>query len=270
MLRSNKTKIIIVGYKSFIQENLYTHLEKKFKVKKIQFKNINFKIIKNFDIIINCSNSKNFFNKKYKKKNDRNLQITNLIKNSKIRLIIFSSRQVYSPKLNINENSKLRPLNIYAKNCIKSETFCRKQIKKQLLILRLSNIFGYEIGNKKKESLTSLIIKGIRKKKVVFDENYFLYKDFLPIKILCVYIEKLIKKKSSGVFNVGSGIPLSVKSFVHKIIDEKKIKLIINKKKINDNNFSFNTTKLQKKTCFSIGKKMLNFYIGKLKKQIND
>jgi len=65
---------------------------------------------------------------------------------------------VYSPRLNINENSNLRPLNIYAKNCINSETFCRKQIKKQLLILRLSNIFGYEIGNKKKESLTSLII----------------------------------------------------------------------------------------------------------------
>jgi len=270
VLRLNKTKIIIVGYKSFIQENLYTHLKKKFIVKKIKFKNINFKSIKNVDIIINCSNSKKFFNKKYIKKNDRNLQIANLIKNTKIKLFIFSSRQVYSPRLNINENSELRPLNIYAKNCIKSETFCRKQIKKKLLILRLSNIFGYEIGKKKKESLTSLIIKGIREKKVIFDENYFLYKDFLPIKILCIYIEKLIKKNSRGVFNVGSGIPLSVKSFVHKIIDEKKIKLIINNKKINDNNFSFNTTKLQKKTGFSIGKKILNFYIVKLKKKLND
>ncbi len=270
MLRLNKTKIVIVGYKSFIQKYLYTHLKSKFKVKKIQFKNINSESIKNFDIIINCSNSKNFFNKKYKKKNDRNLQIANLIKNTKIRLFIFSSRQVYSPKLNLNENSKIKPLNVYAKNCINSETFCRKQIKKQLLILRLSNIFGYEVGNKKKESLTSLIIKGIKKKKIIFDENYFLYKDFLPIKILCIYIEKLIKKKSTGIFNVGSGIPLSVKSFVHKIIDERKIKLIINNKKINDNNFSFKTTKLQKKTNFSIGKKMLNFYIYKLKKKLND
>lgn len=165
MPKNNKIKIVLVGYKSFIQEKLYLRLRKKYKIKKLRFKDLNGDIINNHDLIINCSNSNLFFKKKYSKKNDRNLIISNLIKKNHIRLIILSTRQVYEPKLFITEKSNLKPMNIYAQNVLHSESLCKKKIGSNLLILRLSNVFGLEIGKKKRPSLTSIIINGFKKKK---------------------------------------------------------------------------------------------------------
>ena len=80
MSKNKKIKILLVGYKSFIQENLYLRLRKKYKIKKLKFKDLNKDIINNHDLIINFSNSNFFFKKKYSKKYDRNLIISNLIK----------------------------------------------------------------------------------------------------------------------------------------------------------------------------------------------
>lgn len=269
MLRQNKKKIILIGYKSFIQTHLYKYLNKNFRVKKIKFNQINNKNIKNCDLIINCSNSRNFFHKKYEKRYDRNLKIAQIIKKSEIKLFLFSSRQVYSQKLFLTEKSKLSPLNIYAKNCIKSETFCRKILNNNLLILRLSNVIGYENGKKKKPSLMSLILNSIKQKEIIFDNNYFLYKDFLPINLLCLYIEKLIILDIVGIINVGSGIPTLVKNFVARIIDVKKIKIRVKlSDKFFDKSYSFNIKKLNKLTGIKINKKNLNVYFSKLKNKV--
>lgn len=269
MSKLGKKKILIIGYKSFIQENLYDFLKKNFFVKKVRFNNINEKNITNCDIIINCSNSINFFHKNYKKKYDRNLQIANIIKNRGVKLFLLSSRQVYSQKLFLTEKSKLKPINTYAKNCIKSERLCERLLKNNLLVLRLSNIFGFENGKKKKPSLVSLILHGLKKKEITFDNNYFLHKDFLPINLFCKYIEKLVIIETTGIINVGSGIPILVKEFVKKTINIKKIKIKIKLfDKFIDKSYCFDINKLTKITKIKVNKKDLNISFSKLKNRL--
>lgn len=270
MLKQNKLKILIVGYKSFIQTNLYKFLKKKFFVKKIKFSDLNLENTHKFDFIINCSNSKNFFDKRYSKNTDRNLKIANIINNTKAKLIMLSTRQVYKQKFFLTEKSKLDPVNQYGRNCLKSEKYCKGVLNDKLIILRLSNIFGFENGIKKKPSLVSLIIKGLKKKEILFDNNYYLYKDFLPIQTLCIYIEKLINLNVKGIFNIGSGIPILVKDFINAIIGLEKIKIKIKiKKNFKDKNYSFNINKTKKMTKVKISKKDLYFYLFKLKKKLN-
>lgn len=271
MTKNNKIKILLVGYKSFIQENLYLRLRKKYKVKKLKFKDLNRDIINNHDLIINFSNSNFFFKTKYIKKYDRNLIISNLIEKNHIRLIILSTRQVYEPKLFITEKSNLKPINVYAQNALYSESLCKKKLGSNLLILRLSNVFGLEIGKKKRPSLTSIIIDGLKKKnKIIFDNNYMLYKDFLPVELLCKYIEKLIFKKASGIFNIGSGIPILVSDYVNRTVNLKKSKLIINlKKNFDDKSFCFDITKLYKFTGIKINKNKLNSSFNDLRIRLN-
>ena len=55
--------------------------------------------------------------------------------------------------------------------------FVPKKLGSNLLVLRLSNVFGLET-EKKRPSLTSMIIDGLKRKKLTFDNNYKLYKDF--------------------------------------------------------------------------------------------
>ena len=270
MSKLTKKKIIIVGYKSFIQSNLSNHLKKKYKIQKIKFNDLNQYNISDADFIINCSNSKSFFYKQYLKNSDRNLKIANLIKKTRTKFIILSTRQVYDPKLNITERSKLKPINMYAKNCLKSENFCKKIIKNKLLILRLSNVIGYEIGNKKKPSLMSIIIKSLKNKKIYFDNNYILKKDFLPIKFLCLCIEKLIQKKIVGIVNIGTGIPVTVKELIKTIVDLKRVKIVIKlKNNFKDNHFCYKLNKFEKLTKIKINKKQLLKYFSNLRREIN-
>jgi len=269
VLKLDKKIVILIGNKSFIQLNLFNHLKKNYIVKMIKYRDISVSNISKADFLVNFSNSKSFYEKKYSKKNDRNFKIANIIKNSKTIFFLLSSRVVYSQKLNLSEKSKLAPINIYGQNCLKSEKFCKDKLKRRLVILRLSNVFGYETGKKKKPSLVSIILKGIKKRKIIFDNNYHLIKDFLPIKILCLYFEKLFSFKSKGTFNVGSGIPLPVNKFVNSIVDNKKIKIIIkNKKRFKDKNYCFNIHKIKKFTGVKINRVVLKEQFFNLKKKI--
>ena len=54
----------------------------------------------------------------------------------------------------------------------------------------------------------------------------------MPVELLCQYIDKLILKKASGTFNVGSGIPILVSDYIRRTINLKAFKLIIKLKKI--------------------------------------
>ncbi len=235
----------------------------------IKYNEISKSNISNADFVVNLSNSKSFYEKKYSKNKDRNLKIANIIKDSKTIFFLLSSRIVYSQRLNLSEKSKLAPISIYGKNCLKSEKFCKDKLKKRLVILRLSNVFGYEIGKKKKPSLVSMILSGIKKKKIIFDNNYYLIKDFLPIKILCLYFEKLFLFNAEGIFNVGSGIPFSVKKFVNFIVNSKRVKIIIkDKKKFKDKNYCFNIRKLKKFTGVKVNKTDLYKHFSYLKKKI--
>jgi len=161
-------------------------------------------------------------------------------------------------------------MNVYAKNCINSEKFCKEKLKNNLLVLRLSNVVGIEQGKKKTPSFMSMIIKGLKNKKIIIDNNYNLYKDFIPIKLLCLYMEKLIEKKIFGIVNVGTGIPILVKDFLKDIISRKQIKFVFKKNNtFNDNNFSFNIKKLHDLTGLKIKIKSLKSLYYDLKIMIN-
>ena len=267
--QNNKLKILLIGYKSFLQQNLYEYLKKKYLVKKIRFENFKKYKIRDNDTIINFSYNKNFFSKKYNITNDRNYYLAKLLKNTKSNFILISTRQIYKPKINVTENSVIKPINNYAKNCLYSEKICKKVLRNNLLILRLANVVGLEIGKKKKPSLMSSIITGIKKKKIIFDNNFYIYKDLLPVELFCVLLEKLIKSNQKGTLNLGSGIPIKIDFFLSKIIEKKDIQIEVKiKKNFKDNNFSFKTEKLNKIINSKITKKDLFIYFKRLKKEL--
>ena len=140
-------KILIIGKRGFLGKNLHKYFNKKFKSKIIHFKDIyKFKKkINNFNYVINTSINKNYINKRYLKKNDNDIKISNLINSNETTYIFFSSRKVYKEKANIKEDGKLFPKTHYSKN---------KLITEMLLNASVANrINGYfpKIWQQKKE-----------------------------------------------------------------------------------------------------------------------
>ena len=251
-------RVIIVGYKSFLQENLCKYLKKKkIKVYKIKFPFLkNIKLYQN-DTIINCSVTNDFFYKKYKNKNDRNLEICKLIKNQSIKFIMFSTRQVYKPKLKIKENSKIKPINNYAQNYYKSEINCKKIMKNNILILRISNVIGYDTQEKKRLSMLRTMIDGVKKKRIILDSSYNFKKDILPVNFFSVFIYKILIKNVNGILNIGSGQTFTLLQIAKMIIRNKEyINIQINNKnKTKDASYSYNVNKLHKITKIKYSRK---------------
>ena len=82
-------KILLIGKRGFLGNSLNKFLRKKFSLRFISFievKKISKSLI-NYDYIINTSINKNYINKKYNKKYDNDLQISDYINPKKLKII---------------------------------------------------------------------------------------------------------------------------------------------------------------------------------------
>ena len=206
-----KNKILILGKKGFVASNLLIFLKKK----KVYASNINpknflfkkKKYLQKFDYIINCSTNKKFILKKYSKRNDLNLKIVKkIITLQSVNFVMLSSRKVYKSKFNITEAGTLFPSCQYSKNILRSEIELKKILdKKRLLILRISNLIGYNKPSPKKILKTFVYNFYENIKKGFIIETKHVFKDFLGIDKFSEIVLKLIQKKCHGTYNVSLG-----------------------------------------------------------------
>jgi|694.fasta_scaffold125395_1 nucleoside-diphosphate-sugar epimerase len=254
-------KILIVGKKSFIGSHLYDYLKNFFYVKIISFKDLNNKNINHFDYIINCSIHPNYVRYKYNKIFDVDLKITKKILEGSTKYIFLNTRKIYKQKFNIKENSYLNPIDNYAKNKIKTEKILLKTIKNRLISLRISNILGKRkfLRSRRCHNLfLDNFIKYRKNGKII--EFKDCYKDFITIDYFNKVIEKIIKKKITGIYNLSLG----EKVYLSEIITWLDIKFSknvkFNSKKDEENSFTLNNKKLVKKIKISISKnQVMNF-----------
>tara|TARA_B100000035_G_scaffold269580_1_gene243523 strand:+ start:470 stop:1321 length:852 start_codon:yes stop_codon:yes gene_type:complete len=228
-LGSLMTKFLIKkNYKVFSDKIIKKKIKKKDNLKYLK------KIIKshNLDYIINLvalTNVDLCEKKKLKAKNSNFIFVKNLVRAIKkykdnIHLIHISTDQVYNGKGNHIE-SNTNPINYYGKSKLQGEMVAKKTI---------STIFrtNYIGKTKKKTNLTSWIYNNLKKKNKInaFKNIYF---SPLHVSTLVSLIEKSMKKKIVGVFNLGSKNKISKAEFA-----EKFSKIIgCNKNLINKTNY---------------------------------
>ena len=164
-----------------------------------------------------------FFTDKYSEPIDQDAVIARKVSKSKnLKYAMVSSRAVYgydnflAPAL---EGDAVKHSNnsIYGSNKIFSEQYCRSIIgSKNLLIARGSNIFGYELGRK---SFAGIALEGLLgKSEILLDISEKTVRDFIPVNDFAIYLMQLISKKCVGVYNVGSGVGITLEDLCNSII----------------------------------------------------
>jgi dTDP-4-dehydrorhamnose reductase len=274
-----KKRILIIGIYSLIGTHLYKFLKNKkdIFVKKISFEffNSNNYQFDKIDYIINCSSNKNYIKKKYKKEYDFDYKIAQRIKYFKSKLIFLSSRKIYRPGKNLKENSQKLFESHYSRNKFITENLIKKIIKNKFLILRLPNLLYFKkVKHQRNLHRTYIDIFKEKIKKGILYDNKKIFKDFLPLELLCEIIYKLIKKKSIGLFNVSVGKKIYLNdinkwlNFYNPNINNVKMIPVTSKKKFNYESFYLNNNKLikeissifsvsdVKKSCLHISKKI--------------
>lgn len=255
------TRILITGSSGYIGSCLHKFLLKKKytvygidKVKKNKVKNF-FKvnlnnsnklsnIIKKINpkIIVHMAAQSTLDQIKKKKKYIINnyLATENLLKSMNkcgINKIIFSSTAaVYkNNNLNLNENSIVKPNNIYGSTKLKCEKVIRKNKNIKFIIFRFFNVCSsipeLKVGeNHKPEThlIPSTIQKVLRGKIIkIYGKNYktkdgTCIRDYIHIKDLCVAYEKTIKLLINDIIknqtiNIGTGIGYSTLQIIDNI-----------------------------------------------------
>ena len=240
-----KNKILILGKRGFVASNLLNFLKKK-KVYSASINSKNFFLKKKnyllkFNYIINCSTSEKFILKKYSKKNDLNLKIVKkIISLPSVNFVMLSSRKVYKSKFNITEKGILLPSCQYSKNILRSEIELKKILyKKRLLILRISNLIGYNKPSSKKILKTFVYNFYENIKKGLIMETNHIFKDFLGIDKFSEILLKLTQKKCYGTFNVSLGKKVFIKKIVSWLNFYNKDSYRVAKSKENYNNDCF-------------------------------
>ena len=261
-------RILIIGKRGFIGNNLYQYLKKFYKVKQISFKELKkFKPkINYYNYIINTSINEKYINDKYNEKFDNDLKISKLIDNKKIIYCFISTRKVYPSKENLKENSKLLPKTNYSKNKLITEKKLIKKIKNNLVILRVSNIIG-DRSLTKKIHLTFIDIFFENIEKGIIIDNGNTFKDFLSIDKFCQIFQNIIKNNLVGIYNISIGQKVYLKDLIlwlNKYNKKKLKKIKRSEKKIES--FYLNNQKLMsrikiknslndlKKYCYQLSK----------------
>ena len=252
-MTTRQKKILIIGHKGFIGKNLFEYFnnQKKYLVTGINDKKSQTVYKRTtFDYtIFAAGNSKTYLLQKdptlsIKKDFIDLIDVLGNLKSKKF--ILLSSSLVYNPDLSIQKETSTidtSKIKLYGMHKLMMEKYV-ENFSESWLILRLSGFYGNYL---KKNLLYDLRNGG--------NQIYYHPKskiDFILIDDFCKILD-MLKDKRNELFNVGSGITLSVVEIL-KMIKPKKYKFI-SKHIINNSNFSIQ--KMKKATGYSINKKKL-------------
>lgn len=278
-------KLLILGSSSFIGRYLSKKLDynfeifnhnsslcnflKKFEVKKFSKKFINY----NYVIITFSIRPEKINNLKTFQDNVKLIEnFVEYFKNyKKLKVIFFSTIEVYQNSgYQINEKTKIRENNLYAKSKIISEEILKNNFnKKSLTIFRLPGVYGYE---DRYNSTIGKLIRSAKKNQVIKIDNPELKRDYIFISDVYKITYFFLNNNKSGIFNIVKGKSEKLENIAKNIQKLTNCKIIFdnvdnNKGYNKKNNLIFNNSKLKKtmkKIIFTSTKKGILKYLDKI------
>jgi UDP-glucose 4-epimerase len=128
---------------------------------------------------------------------------------AQVRYIMASSRLVYGPALNdqaLHESQEPQPVATYGIGKLITERAMTQMLGERLTIVRMSNIFGYELEQTRRNFFAIALRSLLGEQRIVLDMSPFVERDFLPVEILASWLAQIAENPQPGIFNLGSGI----------------------------------------------------------------
>ena len=158
------------------------------------------------------------------------LLVDEAVKYKKIKWFFYSSTShVYKfSKNKISENSTIKPTSKYGLTKLKGEKYIQKKLNKKIPFC-IGRIFSFtSVHQKKPFVIPSIVDKAKLKKKLTLFNNTNHLRDFLCVSDVCEAIKILIDKKSTGIYNIGSGNKTLISDIIKLIFSKYKKNYLIN------------------------------------------
>ena len=164
---------------------------------------------------------------------------------------MLSTRKVYGPSRGfpISEDAACDPVDQYGRNKLHTEREIQMLLPGRSTILRLSNVFGYELG---RHTFFGLALdRLLRESAIILDVSPFVRRDFLPVSVFASVLARVLEEKPVGVFNLGAGLATQLGEIALWLIEGYgRGKLIVESGR-NYDNFLLDKGKLERALGFS-------------------
>ena len=166
------------------------------------------------DCLINFSIAPAYRTAAYDAAADLDLRAASLAARADSHFIMLSTRRVYGQnhKWNSSETAEAcGDQTTYGQNKATSEKKISTMMGRQAGIFRLSNIFGYEYEPKRpRKSFAGILLGSLKNQsKILFDMSAKTRRDFLPVEICADLLLDRALDRTTGIYNLGSGFPVS-------------------------------------------------------------
>lgn len=144
-------------------------------------------------------------------RDDPDLRLARRIGGRPLRYLMLSTRKVYAPgERPLDESSPVGPGDAYGRNKLRVESRLRDLLGERLVVLRLGNIFGFELEPGRRTFLAMVLRRLADQGEVRFEMSPFTERDFLPVERTAQILLKLADPTLDvpPLLNVGSGIGL--------------------------------------------------------------
>jgi dTDP-4-dehydrorhamnose reductase/UDP-glucose 4-epimerase len=140
---------------------------------------------------------------------DPDLRLADRLVGRGVSYIMLSSCKVYAPSTRpLAETDPTAPQNPYGRHKLALEQALRERLGPHLTILRLGNVFGYELGLGRRTFFALMLERLAREGRIRFDMSPFVERDFLPVEACARILAQVALAPPGGIFNLGSGIAL--------------------------------------------------------------
>ncbi|MEJ8476990.1 NAD-dependent epimerase/dehydratase family protein [Roseibium algae] len=178
--------------------------------------------LKNADVVVNFAFDPKLSKLKYDQRLDIDAHLASLLKGTATRYVTFSTRCVYSADASTPaiETETGGEVGVYGTNKRIIENRLIDTLGDRLLILRLSNIVGYEFGRARRTFMAMMQDSLREESRVYFNQPLSTRKDFLPAPLFADALDRFVQADVCGVYNLGSGIPLPCGDVIASLLEK--------------------------------------------------
>lgn len=161
------------------------------------------------DVVINCAFDSRLKREPYDPAHDVDLVLAARVRQrASVRYVMLSSRMAYGPAGpdgRLAENREPRPVHPYGVAKLETERRLAALLGERLTVLRLSNVFGYELISGR-ANFFAMALRGLHERgRIVFDMSPFVERDFLPVERLAEQLAQVVGRLQPGLYNLGAG-----------------------------------------------------------------
>ena len=174
-----------------------------------------------YDAVVNMAYHPQYMREAYDTTLDMDVKLASILAGLSRRphFFMMSTRLVYgrAAPMPVSETQTPAPVDHYGINKLATETAITTLLGSGATILRLPNVFGFELARHTFCGIALDRLKGTGR--IVLDVSPFTVRDFLPVEDFAGILVKLVQVKPPGLFNLGSGQATSVGRIVMWIVE---------------------------------------------------